>query len=176
MGPKVFDFSLTRQLSDELSHENLRSFRGDVSVEADVQQGFSTCLEAFGTIDILLNNAGVGSVTPDLSTTDLDIFEQMVNVNMQGGHIMTIISMAGQHTNPNAPLYCASKFGARCLSSGLADQAIKAGIRVTDVNLGPTDTIIGATGRYPAKSSCWSRTSPEYLLDAAMLHAYYPAV
>lgn len=157
MGAKVFDFSRTHQLADELPHENLRSFRGDVSIEADVQNGFSACLEAFSTVDILLNNAGIGSVSPDLSTIDLDTFEQMVNVNMrgvflcnrealkimkpkQGGHIVTVISMAGQRTNPNAPLYCASKFGARGLSSGLADQALKLGIKVTDVNPGPTDS------------------------------------
>ena len=157
IGARVFDFSRTRQLADELSHENLRSFRGDVSVEADVQQGFSACLEGFGTVDILLNNAGIGSISPDLSNVDLDTFEQMVNVNMRGvflcnrealkimkpkqeGHIVTVISMAGQRTNPNAPLYCASKFGARGLSSGLADQALKLGIKVTDINPGPTDS------------------------------------
>ena len=128
-----------------------------MSVEADVQRGFAVCLEAFGTVDVLLNNAGVGALSPDLATTDLDTYEQMVSVNMRGvflcnrealkvmkpkgeGHIVTVISMAGQRTNPNAPLYCASKFGARGLSSGLADQAIKWGIRVTDVNPGPTDS------------------------------------
>ncbi len=157
MGAKVFDFSRTRQLADELSHENLSSFRGDVSVEADVQQGFSACLEAFGTVDILLNNAGLGLPTPDLAETDLDTFEKMMDVNVRGvflcnrealkimkprqsGHIITVISMAGQRTNPTSPVYCASKFGARGLSSGLADQALKLGIKVTDVNPGPTDS------------------------------------
>jgi NADP-dependent 3-hydroxy acid dehydrogenase YdfG len=48
--------------------------------------------------------------------------------------------MAGQRTNPNAPLYCASKFGARGLSSGLADQVLKEGIKVTDINPGPVDS------------------------------------
>lgn len=157
LGANVFDFSRSRQLADEVTHDNLRSFRGDVSVEADVQNGFAACLEAFGTVDILLNNAGVGALSPDLSTIDIDTFEEMVNVNMRGvflcnrealkvmkprgeGHIVTVISMAGQRTNPNAPLYCASKFGARGLSSGLADQAIKLGVRVTDINPGPTDS------------------------------------
>ena len=56
----------------------------------------------------------------------------------QTGHILTLISMAGQRTNPMAPIYCASKFGARGLSSGLADQALKNGIKVTDINPGPT--------------------------------------
>ncbi|MCE6991204.1 SDR family oxidoreductase [Dyadobacter sp. CY323] len=157
LGAKVFDMSRTRQLSDEVSNENLRSYKGDVSVEADVIAAFQACINAFGTVDVLLNNAGLGVLTTDLSTTDLDTYEQMISVNMRGvflcnrealkvmkpkkeGHIVTVISMAGQRTNPNAPIYCASKFGARGLSSGLADQAVKLGIKVTDVNPGPVDS------------------------------------
>jgi NADP-dependent 3-hydroxy acid dehydrogenase YdfG len=81
----------------------------------------------------------------------------MIDVNMTGvflatkealkdmkarnsGHILTLISMAGQRTNPGAPVYCASKFGARGLSGGLADQILKHGIKVTDINPGPTDS------------------------------------
>ncbi|GAB3261548.1 SDR family NAD(P)-dependent oxidoreductase [Larkinella harenae] len=156
-GAKVFDFSRTNQLAEEIRHENLRSFRGDVSQEADVQAGFAACLEAFGTVDVLINNAGIGLLTTDLSSTDLDTYEQMITINMRGvflcnrealkvmksnqqGHIVSVISMAGYRTNPNAPVYCASKFGARGLSSGLADQVLKDGIKVTDVNPGPTDS------------------------------------
>jgi NADP-dependent 3-hydroxy acid dehydrogenase YdfG len=156
-GAKVFDFSRTHQLADEVSHVNLRSFKGDVSLESDVIAGFAACVEAFGTVDALLNNAGLGVLTADLATTDLATFEQMMDVNVKGvflcnrealkvmkakqsGHILTVISMAGQRTNPNAPIYCASKFGARGLNSGLADQALKLGIKVTDINPGPTDS------------------------------------
>ena len=81
----------------------------------------------------------------------------MVDVNMTGvflasraalrqmkprgkGHILNLISMAGQRTNPGAPVYCASKFGARGLSSGLADQMIKAGIKISDINPGPVNS------------------------------------
>ena len=156
-GGKVFDFSRKRKLTDSFQHENLRSFQGDVSSEADVAAGFAACLAEFGTVDTLVNNAGIGSLTTDLSETELETYENMVNVNMKGvflcnreafrimkskqrGHIISVISMAGQRTNPNAPIYCASKFGARGLSSGLADQALKLGIKVTDVNPGPTDS------------------------------------
>ena len=156
-GAKVFDFSRTKQLTDEYLHENLRSFRGDVSQEADVKAGFAACVDAFGTVDVLLNNAGLGLPTPDLTTADLDAFDRMVDTNLRGvflcdrealtlmksrgkGHIVTVISMAGQRTNPGSPVYCASKFGARGLSSGLADQMLKLGIKVTDVNPGPTDS------------------------------------
>jgi NADP-dependent 3-hydroxy acid dehydrogenase YdfG len=156
-GAKVFDFSRTNLLSDEVPNPNLKSFKGDVSVEVDVISGFASCVETFGTVDVLLNNAGIGLTSPDLSTTDLATFEKMMDINVKGvflcnrealkvmkpkqaGHILTVISMAGQRTNPNAPIYCASKFGARGLNSGLADQALKLGIKVTDINPGPTDS------------------------------------
>lgn len=156
-GGKVFDLSKRRKLSDTVTHANLFSFQGDVTSEADVIAAFKTCTEVFGTVDVLINNAGLGMLTTDLAETDLATYEKMIDVNMKGvflcnrealkimkpkqqGHILTVISMGGQRTNANAPVYCASKFGARGLSSGLADQAIKLGIKVTDINPGPTDS------------------------------------
>jgi NADP-dependent 3-hydroxy acid dehydrogenase YdfG len=128
-----------------------------VGSEADVQAAFQVCADTYGTVDVLINNAGLGLPTPDLAETDLETYDRMVNTNMRGvflcnrealrlmkprqqGHIVSVVSMAGQRTNAGAPLYCASKFGARGLSSGLADQVLKHGIKVTDVNPGPTDS------------------------------------
>jgi len=156
-GAKVFDFSRSRQLQDEVRHANLCSFRGDVGDEDEVRAVFRQCDEVLGPVDFLVNNAGVGVPTLDLSQTDLETFEKMINTNMRGvflcnrealrrmkprkqGHIITVVSMAGQRTNPNAPVYAASKFGARGLSSGLADQVLKEGIKVTDINPGPVDS------------------------------------
>ncbi|WP_257669407.1 SDR family oxidoreductase [Parapedobacter tibetensis] len=153
-GAKVFSMSRSQVTANEPNH---RVFAGDVGNEADVQEAFRQCVAAFGTVDVLINNAGVGLPTPDLAETELAVFEQMVDTNMRGvflcsrealrmmkpkgkGHIVNLISMAGQRTNPNAPLYCASKFGARGLSGGFADQVLKQGIKVTDVNPGPVDS------------------------------------
>lgn len=156
-GAKVFDFSLKDQLADEITDGSVQSFNGDVGNESDVQAAFRQCVDAFGTVDVLINNAGLGIPTPDLAETDLATYERMVNTNMRGvflcnrealrimkpkqsGHVVTLVSMAGQRTNPGAPIYCASKFGARGLSSGLADQVLKLGIKVTEVNPGPVDS------------------------------------
>ena len=106
---------------------------------------------------MLLNNAGIGVPTTDLAEAPLEKFEQMFDTNVKGvflctrealkimrprksGHILTVISMGGQRTNATAPVYCASKFGARGLSGGVADQVLAEGIKVTDVNPGPVDT------------------------------------
>ncbi len=160
-GAKVFAMSRTQERLDSLKAEAasdaLAICCGDVRSEADVQSAFSACLEQFGTVDILLNNAGLGVPTTDLAEASLEKFEQMFDTNVKGvflcsrealkvmrpkksGHIMTVISMAGHRTNPVAPLYCASKFGAKGLNSGVADQVLADGIRVTDINPGPVDT------------------------------------
>lgn len=156
-GANIFDMSRNSKLQDKTNAGSVFSMNGDVGEENDVVKAFKKCIEVFGTIDILINNAGIGIPTIDLSNTDLETYERMVNTNMRGvflchrealkimkpkkkGHIVNIISMAGQRTNPNAPVYCASKFGARGLSNGLADQVLKEGIKVTDVNPGPVDS------------------------------------
>ncbi|MBN1346391.1 MAG: SDR family oxidoreductase [Phycisphaerae bacterium] len=160
-GAKVFGMSRTQAKLDRLEREaasdRLGVSCGDVRNEPDVQAAFSACVERFGGIDVLLNNAGIGEPTTDLSEAPLDKFERMFDTNVKGvflcarealkimrprksGHILTVISMAGLRTNPVAPVYCASKFGARGLSSGLADQVLAEGIKVTDLNPGPVDT------------------------------------
>jgi NADP-dependent 3-hydroxy acid dehydrogenase YdfG len=160
-GAKVFGMSRTSETLDRLEQDaasdNLAISCGDVRSEADVQSAFAACLEQFGPVDILLNNAGVGVPTTDLAEAPLEKFEQMFDTNVKGvflctrealkvmrpkksGHIMTVISMGGQRTNAVAPVYCASKFGARGLSSGLADQVLSEGIKITDLNPGPVDT------------------------------------
>jgi NADP-dependent 3-hydroxy acid dehydrogenase YdfG len=160
-GANVFVFELSQDRIDsfikEADSNKLAAYQGDVGSEAAVMAAFEQCKAKFGGVDILLNNAGVGIPSPDLSATDVEVFDKMVNTNMRGvflctrealkvmksqksGHILTLISMAGQRTNPGAPLYCASKFGARGINSGLADQVLKEGIKVTDVNPGPVDS------------------------------------
>ena len=141
----------------EVGDGRLEFFEGDVADPAQVQAAFEACDRKFGPPDVLINNAGVGIPTPDLAETDVAAFQRQFDINAKGvflciqealrrmrprkaGHILTLISMAGQRTNPGAPVYCASKFAARGLSSGLADQALKDGIKVTDVNPGPTDS------------------------------------
>jgi NADP-dependent 3-hydroxy acid dehydrogenase YdfG len=160
-GARVFTLDINgeslKAMEDEFGGEQFAYLSGSVADEALVDRAFSACAEKFGDTDILINNAGLGIPTPDLSTAALDVYRKMIDVNVTGvflasraalrqmkpkgrGHIITLVSMAGQRTNPGAPIYCASKFGARGLSSGLADQMIKAGIKVSDINPGPVDS------------------------------------
>ncbi len=161
LGAKVFSLEYSAAnitaTREELNNDRLAFFEGDVRDPAHVRSAFEACDAAFGPVDVLINNAGIGIPTPDLAETDVAVFERQFDINAKGvflcmqealrrmrprksGHIVTLISMAGQRTNPGAPLYCASKFAARGLSSGLADQVLQEGIKVTDVNPGPVDS------------------------------------
>ena len=144
-------------LKKDAGSEKLAVFREDVRNEDGVKAAFAECLRRFGTVDILLNIAGLGIPTTDLAETPLDTFQVMFDTNVKGvflctrealpimrsrksGHIFTVVSMGGQRTNAIAPIYCASKYGARGFNSGLADQVLSEGIKVTDINPGPVDT------------------------------------
>ena len=160
-GAKVFSLDINEKgLEETLELMPADSFgyvTGSVADEHDVKKAFAECRSKFGAIDVLLNNAGLGIPTPDLENFDMAVYHKMIDVNMTGvllctrealsdmkttgkGHIITVISMAGQRSNPSAPLYCASKFGARGINSGLADQVLKLGIKVTDINPGPVNS------------------------------------
>ena len=161
MGAKVFTLTLKadelKETSELIASPNFAGVAGDVTDEATVKNAVASCVEKFGTVDVLINSAGIGLATPDLSETDVSKFNAMFDVNVKGvflctreclkimkpkqsGHVLTLISMAGQRTNPGAPLYCSSKFAARGFNSALADQCIQYHVKVTDINPGPVDS------------------------------------
>ncbi len=158
-GARVFAVARSADRLAALAAEapGLRTAVCDVTDEASVAKAFVACREAFGPVQVLINNAGVGLPTPDLAQTDLADLEAMFATNVRGsflcarealrdmlpagaGHIVNVVSVVGKQTNPAAPLYCASKFGQRGFSSGLADQVLKKGVKVTDINPSATDT------------------------------------
>ncbi|MDA3959707.1 MAG: SDR family NAD(P)-dependent oxidoreductase [Planctomycetota bacterium] len=160
-GAKVSALGRSQDKLDALMADNkdtdLAAIACDVRSEESVQAAFASARKRFGPIAVLVNNAGVGIPTPDLATTDVSAFDAMFETNVRGsflcgreafadmksggsGHIINLVSMAGHKTNPGAPLYCASKFGQRGYNSGLADQALAAGIRVSEVSPGAVDS------------------------------------
>ena len=169
----------------------LRTAVCDVTDEASVTAAFAACREAYGPVQVLFNIAGVGLATPDLSQTALADLEAMFTTNVRGsflcarealrdmlpagcGHIVNVVSVVGKKTNPTAPLYCASKFGQRGFSSGLADQALPKGIKITDLNPAATDTGYWGDRQVPrekmlkaedvAEAACWLLNLPDHVL------------
>jgi len=104
--------------------------------------------QAFGGIDIVVANAGVGAYGPflDLSREHLD---EMLDVNLKGtlyairaalphmlgrdGDVITLASEAGRRGLPNEAVYCASKFGQVGFTRALDHELREHGIRCTNI-------------------------------------------
>jgi meso-butanediol dehydrogenase / (S,S)-butanediol dehydrogenase / diacetyl reductase len=104
--------------------------------------------DAFGGIDIVVANAGVGAYGPflDLSREHLD---EMLDVNLKGtvyairaalphmlgreADVITLASEAGRRGLPNEAVYCASKFGQVGLTRALDHELRQHGIRCSNV-------------------------------------------
>jgi NAD(P)-dependent dehydrogenase (short-subunit alcohol dehydrogenase family) len=129
-----------------LSVENTMSIACDVRKKADVMKVVETAKQRFGTIDILVNNTGlgVGSKIVDCSEED---WHKVLDTNLTGtflmtqaalptmiaqrsGYIINIASQAAKHGYPQAGPYCASKFGIIGLSEALQHEVREFGIHV----------------------------------------------
>ncbi|SPA33643.1 SDR family oxidoreductase [Cupriavidus taiwanensis] len=117
----------------------------DVTSADDVAAFARFALEAFGRIDVLINNAGVMPLSP-LNALKVGEWDRMIDVNIRGvlhgiaavlptmeaqgvGQIINISSIGGLSVSPTAAVYCATKFAVRAISDGLRQETDK--IRVT---------------------------------------------
>jgi hypothetical protein len=135
----------------------------DVTDRAQVQALADQTLDAFGSIDVLVNNAGIMPLSM-MENLHEDEWEQMVDVNIKGvlyaigavlpamkeqesgGHIVNISSVAGRRVFPGSAVYSGTKFFVRALSEGMRDELAGAhGIRVTSIEPGAVDTELPET-------------------------------
>ena len=138
----------------------------DVSDTDSVNQGINEILGQTDQIDVLINNAGVGSnaVIEDVDIeSDKSVFEtnfwgvvrciQAVLPTMRqqkSGHIIQVSSIAGRVGLPAQPIYSASKWALEGLSENLAHDLSSFGVRVSIIEPGVTRTaILGKNNTVP---------------------------
>lgn len=130
---------------------------GDIGDPGTARRLAELCLESYGKIDVLVNNAGVNSRSRFEDLT-LEEWERMLRVNLTGvfcackcvvphmlerrsGCIVNMSSTAGKTAHPNASLsYGVSKAGVNSLTQKLAYDLAPYGIRVNAVCPGPVET------------------------------------
>src|SRR3984957_19978951 len=142
----------------------VRSVICDVADPASVDDAAKVAYEAFGTVHIVCNNAGVGGGS-GIDAISLDTWRWVLDVNLmgvlhgirtfpphirahgEGGHIVNTASMAGMNSGMGVSAYSASKFAVVNMSEGLAGRPSPLGSGVTVVCPGWVRTRIGESGR-----------------------------
>ena len=129
----------------------------DVSKRADLEKLAAATVEAFGRIDVLVNNAGVMPLSP-IEKLKVDEWDRTIDVNIKGvlygiaavlprmqaqgsGHILNVASIAGIKVfTPIGTVYSATKHAVRAISEGLRVEVGNSGVRVTIVSPGAVDS------------------------------------
>jgi NAD(P)-dependent dehydrogenase (short-subunit alcohol dehydrogenase family) len=140
-----------------LGHEsNGLALELDVTRPEQITAAVQAAVERFGTIDVLVNNAGIGYFG-SLEESDLAEVRRMFEINVWGlaqatrtvlplmrarksGTIVNISSVAGIAASPALSFYNASKFAVEGLSESLAQEVAPLGIKVLLVEPGPFRT------------------------------------
>lgn len=149
--------STTRQLANlELAvgreNDSFLPLETDLVDETSVKNALAETVRKFGSLDVIVNNAGYGQfgyveeISDTLARREFDVnFFGTLNVIRQAlptlrrqrsGHIFNLSSMAGFTGFPGSGIYCASKFAVAGLSESLRDELAGFGIRVTCVKPG----------------------------------------
>ncbi|MDH6217279.1 SDR family oxidoreductase [Streptomyces pseudovenezuelae] len=129
--------------------------RTDVTRPGDLHALVALARDRFGRLDVLVGNAGVGTISP-LDDLRVEEWNRMVDVNVKGvlhgigaalpvfraqgsGHFVTVASTAAFRVAPAMAVYAGTKVAVRAICEGLRQEA-GAGLRVTTVSPGMTAT------------------------------------
>ena len=147
-----------RALAEEITAGGGRALAvaTDVTERAQVRALVDAAIEAFGRVDVVVNNAGLMPHSP-LARLKVDDWDQMVDVNLKGvlygiaaalprfmeqkaGHFVNVSSVAGHKVSENGAVYAATKHAVRALSEGLRQEVKPYNVRTTVISPGAVAT------------------------------------
>ncbi len=131
---------------------------GDLRRPADCEAAVAAAVSAHGGLQILVNNAGIGSHSPVAETPD-DLWDDVLQTNLgavfrvtraalphltsRGGHVFMISSLAGKNAIAGMAAYCASKAALDHFAACLMLEVRHRGVKVTTIAPGSVDTSFG---------------------------------
>src|SRR5256714_7210451 len=129
--------------------------QADVAKKADIDRLFAETKKAFGTVDVLVNNAGIYEFSPLEAVTE-EQFHKQFNLNVlglllttqeavkhfgpNGGSIVNISSLVSTKGVPNSAVYSGTKGAVDAITRSLAGELGPRGIRVNAINPGMVET------------------------------------
>jgi NAD(P)-dependent dehydrogenase (short-subunit alcohol dehydrogenase family) len=149
----------------------------DVTHTADISKALQEAKNKFGRIDVLVNNAGYGTIGA-IEEFNLDEIREQMETNFfgavavtkealplmreqGGGHIIQISSQSGFRASAGFGIYNASKFALEGFSEALAQEVQPFGIKVVIVEPGPFRTqFLGSSVKTPQQTlDAYSKTA-----------------
>ncbi|RDX89443.1 Short-chain dehydrogenase cctT, partial [Mucuna pruriens] len=148
-----------QDMSDLLQSDNIETLEIDVSSDQSVSAAVATVISKYSRIDILINNAGIGSTGP-LAELPLDTIRKAWEINTMGqlrmvqhvvphmaerrsGCIVNVGSVVGKVATPWAGSYCASKAAVHAMSHSLRLELKPFGVNVVLVLPGSVRSNLG---------------------------------
>ena len=170
--------------------------KADISKEADVTRLFEETNEAYGTLDILVNNAVFQQFLP-IDQVSVETFHKHFDVNVlgsiltiqsalklfgdKGGNIINISSGSSKMPLPAASLYSSTKAALDAITIALSKELGTRNVRVNSILPGATETEGAATAgvtagseyekMFIAKTPLGRRGQPEDIAKAAVFLA-----
>ncbi len=151
-GAKVFGFDINQgEMGSYATY-----IKCDIGDALSVTEAFNEFAKSSKSLDVLINNAGIGSLTTVEKETD-EVWHKVLNINVVGtarvsrlaipllrqskhAAIVNTASVAAIDGIPNRAAYSASKGAILALTLAMATDHLPDGIRVNAVNPGTTDT------------------------------------
>jgi len=147
-----------KSVSEEISSQNGEALviPTDLTVDEEMERLVQQTLKEWGSVDVLINNAGFGKVAP-LVKAKVSDWDETFRVNLRApmflsklvlptmmergeGSIINISSVSGKSGQANGSAYSASKFGLIGFTQSLYEEVREYGIRVATICPGFVDT------------------------------------
>ena len=143
-----------KEFKSQFANSEVLVFQADLKNEAEAKAFAAATMKKFGTINVLVNNAGT-YVGGSICTEEAGILEHLIETNLysayyltrallpsmrdlQSGHIFNMCSVASILAYPNGGSYSISKFALLGFSKSLREELKNEGIKVTSLLPGAT--------------------------------------